>query len=102
MIIYNTTFHVEDDIHDDYLIYIKEKIVPRVMDSGVFDRPQLALIHPQHEEKGTSYSLQFCIENLDKFNEWMQADGHKIHSDIGLRFGQKVMGFMTLLEKIDL
>ena len=30
MLIYNTTFQVDDDVHDNFLIWIKESYIPEV------------------------------------------------------------------------
>lgn len=102
MIIYNTTYHIEDDIHDEYIAYVKEDLIPRALKSGHLSKPQLALIHSQHEESGVSYSLQFRVDDLQKLEEWMLTYGQSIRSDIAQRFGEKALGFMTLLEEVAL
>lgn len=34
MLIYNTTFQVDDDVHDNFLIWIKESYIPEVQKHG--------------------------------------------------------------------
>lgn len=102
MLIFNTTFHVDQEVVGDFFTFIKNVYIPRSCQSGVLDRPRFAVIHSQHQEKGSNYSLQFHVENIDKLNEWLMKDGEIMQQEIVDRFGQTVMGFVTLLEEIDL
>lgn len=102
MIIFNTTFHVEDDMHDMFIFFLKNKYVPKAVESGFLTDPRLAHIYKQHEEKGKSYSLQFRVKDVDTLNQWLSAGEKMIQMEIADRFGHKVMGFITLLEEIDL
>ncbi|WP_165022273.1 MULTISPECIES: DUF4286 family protein [unclassified Dysgonomonas] len=102
MIIFNTTFHVDDDIKDAYLRFMKEIYVPRAQTSGFLHAPCFSRIHHQHEEGGTSFSLQFKIKNVETLNHWLSADGQELQKELTAKFGNKALGFMTLLEEIEL
>lgn len=102
MIIFNTTFHIEDDVHDDVLNFLRGVYIPMAANGGFLFSPRLARIHRQHEESGESYSLQFHVKNVDTLNHWLSADGHSLQKELIKRFGDKVMGFVTLLEEVDL
>jgi hypothetical protein len=95
MTIVNTTFHVDDDVRDDYLEYMKRFYIPEARETGA-KVICFARIDPQHETQGTSYSLQL---KLDYECQRSRADGilHKLYD----RFGNRVLGFQTLLEEID-
>lgn len=102
MLIFNTTFHVDEESIDDFFTFIKNVYIPRSCESGVLDRPRFAVIRSQHAEKGSNYSLQFHVENLEKLNQWLVKDGEILQQEIVDRFGQTVMGFVTLLEEIEI
>lgn len=102
MIIFNTTFHLDDDIHTAGLDYLKKVYIPEAANSGFLFEPRLLLIHRQHEEGGTSYSLQFRVKNADTVNHWLANDGQILQKELATRFGNKMMGFVTLLEEIEL
>ncbi|NDV96540.1 DUF4286 family protein [Dysgonomonas sp. 521] len=102
MIIFNTTFHVEDQICDDYIRFIKETYIIRAVNSGFLHEPRFARIHAQHEESGTSYSLQFKVKNVDTLNHWYATEGEALREELTTRFGNKALGFVTLLEEISL
>lgn len=100
MIIFNTTFHVGDDVHDDCLLFFRNTYIPQAVNSGFLFDPRLALIHAQHEENGVSYSLQFKVKNVETLNHWLASDGQKLQTMLAEQFGNKVLGFITLLEEI--
>jgi len=102
MIIFNTTFHVEDDVRDAYIRFMKEYYIVEAANSGFLHEPRFARIHAQHEESGNSYSLQFKVKNVDTLNHWYAIGGEKLQKELTTRFGNKALGFVTLLEEIDL
>ena len=102
MIIYNTTFHLDDEVHNECLEYLKNEYIPQALQKSLLSEPRLALIHRQHEEEGTSYSLQFKAKDLETLEIWMEGIGQDLQEDLTARFGSKVCGFMTLLEEIEL
>ncbi len=102
MIIFNTTFHVEDDVLNDYIGFMKETYIVRAAGSGFLHEPRFARIHAQHEESGSSYSLQFKVKNVDTLNHWFSTEGQILQDELTTRFGDKAVGFVTLLEEIEL
>jgi hypothetical protein len=102
MIIFNTTFHVEDDIQDEYISFMKEVYIPKAANSGFLHNPRFARIHAQHEENGSSFSLQFVVKNVDTLNHWHSIEGQNLQQELTSRFGNRALGFITLLEEIEL
>ena len=102
MIIFNTTFHVEDEVCNDYIRFIKDVYIIKAANSGFLHEPRFARIHAQHEESGTSYSLQFKVKNVDTLNHWYATEGEALQKELTSLFGNKALGFVTLLEEISL
>ncbi len=102
MIIYNTTFHVEDEVHDMFIFFIRNKFVPQAADSGLLSEPRLAHIYKQHSDKGRSYSLQFRVKDIESLNQWVSTTERLIQEELIKSFGHKVAGFVTLMEEVDL
>jgi len=102
MLIFNTTYHVEDSIDNAYLDFMKTIYIPQVSEGGFLFEARLAKIHPQHEETGKSYSLQFKVKNIDTLNYWLSGDGSKLNKVLVDKFGSKVASFITILQEIEL
>lgn len=100
MLIFNTTFHVEDGLQDEFIGFLKTIYVPQALVSNLLVEPSLAKIDRQHEESGVSYALQFKTDNIDTLNKWVEQTGENLSLEMSKKFGIKVGGFATLLEEI--
>lgn len=102
MIIYNTTFNIENDILDECLEYLKKNYIPRAVASGFLRTPYLRRILQDESEDASSYSVQFHVKNPETLEYWMESEGSTLQKELITRFGTKIVGFSTLLEEIDL
>ena len=48
MLIYNTTFQVDEDVHDNFMIWIKESYIPEVQKHGTLKAPRICKIGRAH------------------------------------------------------
>ena len=101
MIVYNTTFHIEADILDESIEYLKKSYIPEAIASGFLQKPCLRRVMRTGAEEGESFSVQFHVKNVDTLNFWLQNEGSAIQQALITRFGQKIAGFSTLLEELD-
>lgn len=99
MIIFNTTYHVDDSLKNKFLDYIKTEYIPRAISSGILSQPRLAEILSQEEKpQGTNYALQFNVSDIKNLNRWYSESGLKLNDDFVAQFGEKVVGFSTLMK----
>ena len=101
MIIFNTTYCIDHSVLQAGLIWIKENYIPKAMDSGQIHTPRLSKILSD-ETEGINYSLQFLVNSIEELEIWYQSTGDLLHQDMVGRFGDKMLGFSTLLEEVDL
>jgi hypothetical protein len=99
MLIYNTTFHTEDDVHDNFLIWLRESYIPEVEKYGVLKSPRLCRLLNHHDE-GVAYALQWEVENSTCLHRWHVDQGLKFNRELEKIFKDKVIGFSTLMEVI--
>lgn len=100
MLIYNTTFQVEDAIHENFLIWMKECYVPEVESYGLLKAPRICKVL-SHREEGVPYSLQWEVENSGILHRWHMEQGIRLNDELVKLFGNKVIGFPTLMEVIE-
>ena len=101
MIVYNTTFNIENDILTECIEYLKKSYMPRASASGFLRTPYLRRILQDESEDASSYSVQFHVKNPETLEYWMQSEGRALQEELITRFGTKIVGFSTLLEEID-
>lgn len=102
MIVYNTTFHIHREIQHECLDYLKNTYIPKAMESGFLFQPYLRRILNSGNEEGESYSIQFHAKNMDSLNYWLQKEGAALQQKLVEQFKEKIVGFSTLLEDIEL
>lgn len=100
MLIYNTTFHAEDDVHDNFMIWLKESYIPEVEKYGVLRAPRLCRLLSHHDE-GTAYSLQWEVEDSACLHRWHLDQGKKFNDELIKLFNDRVIGFPTLMEIVE-
>ena len=101
MIVYNTTFHIDNSVIEEGLVYLKTVYIPKASSGGFLLNPLLRRVIQNKEEEGVSFSVQFHVKNVDTLNHWLDIEGMTLQKELVKRFGHKVAGFTTLLEEID-
>lgn len=102
MITLNTTFHVDDEIHLDFLAYIREEYIALALTDEEICSARLCRIHSHKVEEGHSYSLQLNFKDLDDLENWDKNKGKQLNAKLVLQFKNKIAGFSTLLEEIEI
>ncbi len=101
MLIYNTTYQVEEEQEDNFLIWIKEFYLPEVEKNGLLRAPRLVRVLSHREEGSTCYSLQFEVESSAILHRWHMGQGVRLNEELLKIFEDKVVGFPTLMEVIE-
>ena len=81
MLIYNTTFQVDDDVHDNFMIWIKESYIPEVQKHGALKAPRICRIL-SHREEGSAYSLQWEVESSGVLHRWHLEQGVRLNDEL--------------------
>ncbi len=102
MVTINTTFHIEDKIELDFIAYMKCTYIAEAMTDKLLTNARLCKIHSQEIEGGQSFSVQFTFNNLDDLELWDKSKGKQLNEELVILFEDKIVGFSTLLEEIEL
>lgn len=101
MIIYNVTVNVEEDIHTEWLDWMKTVHIPEVMATGLFiESKMLALISRQEGETGFTYAIQYKTDSLEKYFNYRDEFGPSLQKKTLDKYGNKVLAFRTLMEEV--
>lgn len=102
MIIYNTTYQIESSVLNDTLSWMRSSLIPSIVADGTLSNPRMLRVIVDEAEMGHCYSLQFDVLDEDTLLDWFESAGNELLSAISKRYGQKVLGFTTLLEVLEL
>jgi hypothetical protein len=100
MIIYNVTANIDESIHEEWLIWIKEHI-PQVLGTGKFDKATLTRVLVEEDMGGITYSIQYRAFSREALDAYYREDAERLRTDGQKRFADKMLAFRTELEMID-
>ena len=97
MIIYNVTVNIEDDVHDEWLEWMKNIHVPDVMSTGYFldNKIYKVLVN---EENGRTYSIQYFCNNMKDLDDYQKEHATRLQKEHAKKYANKFVAFRTILE----
>jgi hypothetical protein len=101
MIIYNVTINVEEDVHEEWLQWMKKSHIPDVLASGIFFESRILKILGDDESGGHTYSIQYTCRSLEDFHKYEELFAPALRAEFNERYKDRVLSFRTLLETID-
>lgn len=99
MIIYNVTVNIEDDVHDEWLKWMKEIHMPDVIKTGYFLDSKICRLLVK-EENGTSYSIQYTCNNIDDYKSYQRDHAPRLQKEHSDKYANKFVAFRTLMEVV--
>ena len=100
MIIYNVTVNVESDIHDEWLLWLKEVHIPDVLKTGLFTENKVCRVLGITEEEGHTYSVQYTCKSMNEYVEYRDNHAQRLQAEYNKRYEGKFVAFRTLLEVV--
>jgi hypothetical protein len=97
MYIYNVTINVDDQIHNEWLTWMKEVHIPDVMRTGCFvEQRMLKVLHV--EDEGTTYSIQYTFLDMRDMDEYRANHAPRLQKEVHDKFKDHFAAFRTILE----
>lgn len=100
MLIFNTTFLVSDKTHGIWIKWVREQHIPFMLESGMLSNPQVAKVISTEDQEGTSYSVQFHVEDMKTLEDWHIQYAKTFEKQFAEKFGTEGMFFASVLEII--
>ncbi len=98
--IYNVTANIEESIHDEWLIWIKEHI-PKVLGTGKFEKATLSEVLVEEDMGGITYSVQYTSYSREALDAYYKEDADRLRAEGLKKFADKMLAFRTELQIID-
>lgn len=99
-IFYNVTVNVSEDIHDDWLTWLRKEHIPAVLRTGMFLRATLLRVHA-FEQGGLTYAVQYVSEDMAHYERYLRDFAPALRAETQQRYGDKVVAFRTMLEVME-
>lgn len=100
MFLYNVTIGIDKEVEQEWLQWMKDEYVVKVMSTGMFvDCKIYKVLHDQGE--GTvSYSFQYFAETINHITSYFDRYAPALLEELRTRFRDRHVAFMTLLEQV--
>lgn len=100
MIIYNVTIKVDNEILDEWLVWIAEHM-PQVVATGCFERSSFfELLEPRVDEHRT-FVAQYMAKTQEDYQRYVNDFAPKMREEGMQKFGEKFVAFRSILKKMD-
>jgi hypothetical protein len=99
-LVYNITIAVSEDIRDEWLEWMREVQIPKVLESGLFTSARLMRVHA-FERDALTYSVQYVSESRENYEQYQREFAPSIDARHQTRFGEGATTFSTVLEVLD-
>ena len=100
MILFNVTIILDEEIHLEWLNWMKTKQIPDIMNTECFLSNRLLKVVDSPNE-GVTYCVQYISDSLENLNEFRQKHDQLIQGNMPEQFNNKLVVFPTVMEFID-
>ncbi len=101
MLIYNVTVNIDDEVEEEWKIWMRDVHIPEVLATGRFTGYKfLRLLNETPEATGATYAIQYFVADIGELNEYLNTEApvlQKSHQD---KYGNRFVAFRTLLEEV--
>ena len=99
MFIYNVTTNIEEDVHDEWLEWMKNIHIPSMLQTGKFESALMSKVDVVESMGGITYSVQYKIQNKKTLQRYFEEDFERLKKQTQL-FEGKFVSFTTEMEMI--
>ncbi len=99
MIVYNETVIVDEAIHRQWLSWMQQEYIPKVMATGHFNRHTILNVLDSPNE-GVTYCIQYFADNRQNYNDFERAHLQQLQALHLQKFENQFVMFNTLMQTV--
>ena len=99
MILYNVTVAVDESIHNQWLVWMKNEHIPEVMATGKFVDWKMYRILLEND-KSISYSVQYFAQSMAQLQLYQAHHANELQTKHQQKFSDNTVAFRTILEEV--
>lgn len=101
MLIFNTTYQVDNNDAREFVIFVHEQFMPATHQQGDMKNGRLLRILSHKDPDSECFAVQFEVEDTAALHHWHTQLGQSLEKDIEKMFNGRVVGFSTIMEVIE-
>ncbi|MGS2741401.1 DUF4286 family protein [Sinomicrobium sp. M5D2P17] len=100
MYIYNVTINIDEAVHDEWLVWMRDTHIPDMLATGKFSNARMLKVLVEEEMGGVTYSVQYIADSKATLEKYYKEDASRLREEGQKRFADKFVTFRTELEII--
>ena len=101
MFIYNVTSRVEAGLSDEWLAWMREGHIPRVLATGLFTHHRILHLLDTDETDGETFAVQYFTTTREAYEKYLLEHAPGLRGEVAERWGEAVLSFRTFMEVIN-
>lgn len=99
MVLYNVTTILDEEIHEEWLSWMKEQHIPEVMATSCFVSNRMLKVLDSPNE-GVTYCMQYIADSMENYNDYLENHAPALRASFPAQFANKFVIYRTLMEFI--
>ena len=100
MYIYNVTINIEESVHDQWILWMKDIHIPDMLATGKFTEARMCRVMVEEEMGGITYSIQYLTPNKETLQRYFDEDADRLRQEGMDLFKDQFVAFRTELDLI--
>lgn len=100
MIVYNVTIQLDAEIQTDWLQWMKQDHIPKVMATGQFLDYRIFRLLDEHQDVVT-YAVQYQCAGKDQIDHYQEVFAPALQAEHKNRYDGRFVAFRSLLELVE-
>ncbi len=100
MVLYNETVNVEENVHQEWLDWMKEVHIPDIMSTGLFTGHKVLTLLNEHPNGGITYCIQYFMATMEDYDTFAEKHAPRLEAVHADRYEGKFVTFRTLLLEV--
>lgn len=101
MILFSITYNVEQEIHQEFLTWMKTFFIVKMKETGLIEDYKILRLLTEIEGQGITYSFQFYLKSMQSYLKYENYHAYDIQGEILKRFNDKCVSFSTILDVLE-
>lgn len=97
MYIYNVTINIQEDIHDEWVNWMKNEHIPDMLRTDKFTKALMSRVLVEEQMGGVTYSIQYTLESKEMLERYYKENAAELRAKT-TPFAGKFVAFRTELE----
>ncbi len=101
MIIYNISFTVAPSFMQEWEVWSKEYLGPKIMETGFFDKFKTLKVLSKEANEYPVYCLQFTTDSIYRYTQYNDNASSQIKAEVSDKYKDQVLFFDSVLKEMN-